>query len=427
MTSHARLLIAEVISIGDELTTGQRLDTNSQWVSQRLGELGVTTFYHSTVADDLPANLMVFRTAVERADVVIATGGLGPTADDLTREVLAEVSDSPLQLREEVLEQIRSLFQRRAREMPERNRVQALFPEIAHVIPNPHGTAPGVDIVIARKTGPGAARIFALPGVPAEMEEMWNLTVAPEIAAMQGEERPVIVTRVLKIFGAGESEVEQMLPDMIRRGHIPTVGITASKATISLRLVAKAASLEICQTQISTAEETIRNSLKSLVYGEGEEELQDVLLRELAKRKLTLAVCDWGSDGMLGHWLSTAASNYPGVLRGGALIHDRATLARILPQSEAIAAAEGIFGEEFAGQMASETRTLFDTDLAIALGPFPNLHASPPLPFAFAVASVSKCITKSAAHAGHPEFVVQRNCKATMNLLRLEMASGRIP
>ncbi len=427
MTEVLKHLIAEVISIGDELTTGQRLDTNSQWVSQRLGELGVTTVYHTTVADDLAANLRVFRAAVERADIVIATGGLGPTADDLTREVLAEVSGSHLELREEVLAQIKLLFSRRAREMPERNRVQAQFPQIAKVIHNPHGTAPGVDIVIARKNGPGAGRVFALPGVPAEMEEMWNLTVAPEIIALQGAERPVIVTRVLKIFGAGESEVERMLPDMIRRGHVPTVGITASKATISLRMVAKAAAREICDSQIDCAEKTIRECLKSLIYGEGEEELQDVLLRELAKRRLTLSVCDWGSGGMLGHWLATAAQSHPGVLRGGLLIHDRAMLARQLPQSDRAAAEHGLYTEEFVAALAQETRALLDTDLCIALGPFPELDISPPLPFAFAVASREKCISKTAAHAGHPEFVIQRNCKAAMNLLRLELNAERLP
>jgi nicotinamide-nucleotide amidase len=427
MTDSAGHLIAEVISIGDELTTGQRLDTNSQWVSQQLGELGVTTVYHTTVADDLAANLAVFRAAVERADIVIATGGLGPTADDLTREVLAVVSGSPLQLREDILEQIRSLFTRRAREMPERNHVQALFPEVANVIANPHGTAPGVDIVIARNTASGAARVFALPGVPAEMEEMWNLSVAPEIVAMQGATRPVIVTRVLKIFGAGESEVERMLPDMIRRGHVPTVGITASKATISLRMVAKALSHEVCNTQIETAEKTIRECLKSLIYGEAEEELQDVVLRELAKRRLTLSFCDWGSGGMLGHWLATAAQTHPGVLRGGILIHNRAMLARMMPKSDVAATQHGLFSEEFAGALAQETRAQLDTDLALALGPFPELDISPPLPFAFAVASANQCLAKTAAHAGHPEFVVQRNCKASMNLLRLELSAGRLP
>lgn len=427
MTAAETDLVAEVISIGDELTTGQRLDTNSQWISQRLVELGVTTLYHTTVADDLAANLRVFRTAVERADIVVATGGLGPTAHDLTREVLAQVSGSPLQLREDVLEQIRDLFRRRSREMPERNRVQAEFPEIAKVIHNPNGTAPGVDISITRQTTGGHCRVFALPGVPAEMEEMWRLTVANEIAAMLGHTRPVIVTRVLKVFGAGESEVERMLPDMIRRGHIPTIGITASKATISLRMIAKGATCDFCNAQIEQAERTIRECLQSLIYGEGEEELHDVVVRELARRRLTLAVCEWGSSGQLGHWLATAGEAYPGVLRGALIVPNRTVLSRILPKSSDAAETHGLFSEEFVTAMACETRALLDSDLALAIGPFPELDQSPPENYCFAAVSRTQAFVRSAAHTGHPEFVVQRNCKAAMNLLRLELLADRLP
>src|SRR4051812_24705923 len=162
---------AEVISIGDELTSGQRLDTNSQWLSERLGEIGIPVMFHTTVADDLEANVRVFREAADRADVVIATGGLGPTADDLTREALARMLGVELVLDEAALAYIRGLFARRKRDMPERNVVQAMFPAGSRVIPNPHGTAPGIDIDVPR-SGRTAARIMALPGVPAEMREM---------------------------------------------------------------------------------------------------------------------------------------------------------------------------------------------------------------------------------------------------------------
>ena len=130
-------MIAEVISIGDELTSGQRLDTNSQWLSERLGELGVRVVYHTTVADELAANVAVFRAGLARADVIVATGGLGPTADDLTRDVLAEVSGRELLLDEASLEHIRGLFARHKRDMPERNRVQAIFRPAAASFPIP--------------------------------------------------------------------------------------------------------------------------------------------------------------------------------------------------------------------------------------------------------------------------------------------------
>ena len=181
------------------------------------GELGIRVMYHSTVADDLAANVAVFRSAVERADIVVATGGLGPTADDLTREVLAEVAGRPLVLDEASLEYIRGLFARFKRDMPERNRVQAMFPEGSQIIHNPNGTAPGIWIDMPRATG-GVCHLFALPGVPAELFEMFRATVAPAVLSYQDLPRLIRHYRV-KVFGAGESHVEQMLPDLIRRGR----------------------------------------------------------------------------------------------------------------------------------------------------------------------------------------------------------------
>src|SRR4051812_6861020 len=145
---------AEIIAIGDELTSGQRLDTNTQWLSQRLNELGVPVTFHTTVGDDLEANIAVFRTAVERADLVISTGGLGPTADDLTRDAIAAAAGVELVEDAAALAHIQSLFARRKREMPERNKLQAQFPRGSQVVPNPEGTAPGIDFTVPR---PGRA------------------------------------------------------------------------------------------------------------------------------------------------------------------------------------------------------------------------------------------------------------------------------
>ena len=148
---------AEVISIGDELTSGQRLDTNTQWLSRRLGELGVETAFHTTVADDLDANVAVFRAAIERADIVIASGGLGPTADDLTREALARAAGRDLVFDEGALRHIEQLFARRSRPMPERNKVQAWFPAGSRVVPNPQGTARGSTWTFLATVGGPAA------------------------------------------------------------------------------------------------------------------------------------------------------------------------------------------------------------------------------------------------------------------------------
>ena len=257
---------AEVIAIGDELTTGQRLDTNSQWISRELAVLGITTAFHTTITDALDDGVAAFRIAVERADLVIVTGGLGPTADDLTRDVLALVAHEPLELSESALEVVASRFARRGQPMPESNRRQALFPRTSSVIPNPEGTAPGIDLEIPRQSqgATGASRVFALPGVPSEMRAMWRETVVPTLLALQPDGGTICFRRI-KCFGAGESAVEAMLPDLIERGRDPLVGITAHEATITLRIVARGANEAACQAKIAPTESIIRECLGDLI------------------------------------------------------------------------------------------------------------------------------------------------------------------
>ena len=273
---------AEIISIGDEIASGQLLDTNSQWLSQRLGELGIRVLYHTTVGDELDAGVDVFRQAIDRADVVVATGGLGPTADDLTREVLAQATGRGLVRDEEALTHIRQLFARRGWAMPEQNEVQAMLPEGSRLIPNPHGTAPGIAMDVPRE-GRSPCRLFALPGVPAEMVEMWEPSVAGALRSAGAGGR-VIRHRLVKCFGAGESQIESMLPDLIRRGRIPRVGITASKTTIILRITAEGATDEECFAAVEPTVATIRQCLGELVFGEDEIELEDVVVRLLGER-----------------------------------------------------------------------------------------------------------------------------------------------
>ena len=282
---------AEVIAIGDELVTGQRLDTNSRWLSAELAVLGIPVVFHTTAADTLEAGIEAFRIAAGRAHVVVATGGLGPTADDLTRDVLAALADRPLVLSESALAAIEARFAARAAPCPASNRRQALFPEGSREIPNPNGTAPGIDLPLA--VAGRQSRVFALPGVPAEMKPMWSATVAPALVAMLPEAATILQRRI-KCFGAGESAIEAMLPDLVRRGRDPLVGITAHEATITLRIAAHGRDEAECQGKIAGTEAVIRDCLGLLVFGVEDDELEDATLAALAG---TLAVCEAGTGG----------------------------------------------------------------------------------------------------------------------------------
>ncbi len=406
---------AEVLAIGDEMTSGQRLDTNSQWLSQQLSEIGIRVLYHTTVGDDLDANIEVFRAAAARVDVVISTGGLGPTADDLTRDALAAVLGVPLRLDEPSLEYIRQLFAYRSRAMPERNTVQAMFPEGTVPIPNRHGTAPGIAARIPTSGG-RLAHVFALPGVPAEMKEMWFESVRPQIEALLPARR-VIRYRCLKCFGVGESDLEQMLPDMIRRGRIPTVGITVSQATISLRIAAEGPDDQACDALIEPTVRTIRESLGRLVFGEGEEELEHVVLRRLNERNRTLAVAEIGTAGLLGQWLAAARSLAPDAYRGGLFLASADAASTLSNQTMAPSD-----GEPLARWLAEQVRTQFSADYGLVVGPWPadagDLSQSH-VPIALATAEGVQC--RAHRTAGHPELLQARAAKQALNLLRLEL------
>ncbi|MEX2114666.1 MAG: CinA family nicotinamide mononucleotide deamidase-related protein [Pirellulales bacterium] len=412
-------MIAEVISIGDELTSGQRLDTNCQWLSERLGELGVRVMYHTTVADDLHANVAVFRAAIDRADVVVATGGLGPTADDLTREALAAVAGVALLLDQASLDYIAGLFARFKRDMPESNRVQALFPDGSRIIHNKNGTAPGIWMEIARSGG-GVCHVFALPGVPAEMFEMFSHTVVPAVTSLTGAAR-VIRHRRIKCFGAGESHVEQMLPDLIRRGRQPSVGITVHAATITLRITAMGATPEECRMSMEPTAATIRECLGSLVFGEEDDELEDAVVRLLEQTGRTLVTVEVGTAGAVAKWLSRAAAGKHHYL-GGQVLHSPAMLVQSLGESRDLVGQFGPASREVAEALAAQVRRQCDADYALVVGAFPDEGASnPDVPFHFALAGPDKVTVKAASLLGHPSIWVARAGKAALNLLRLTL------
>lgn len=291
---------AEIIAIGSELTCGSKLDTNSQWLSREVESLGWTVTRHTTLSDSMDAIVAEFRAASSRAQVVLITGGLGPTLDDITRDALAAAFHQPLIRDSESLTQIQALFASRGRNMPESNQRQADRPEKSEVLPNSCGTAPGI-LMKVESTNATACLFAAMPGVPAEMRPMYEQYVRPHLL----DSKLVLCRRVIRTFGYGESEAERMLGDLTARGRNPEVGITASEAVISLWVTARAGSGEEAEQMCDETMTLIRDRLGESVYAEGEAELHEVVAELLKARNHRIAVVEGSTTGgLLSLWMT---------------------------------------------------------------------------------------------------------------------------
>ena len=304
-------MLAEIIAIGSELTCGSKLDTNSQWLSRELESLGWTVARHTTLADGMDTIVAEFRAAAARAQVVLITGGLGPTLDDITRDALAVAFHQPLIRDPESLKQIQALFIARSRQMPERNERQADRPRHSSVLPNSCGTAPGI---LMRVTAKGEALDFAtkadsatgcliavMPGVPAEMRPMFLQQIRPALL----DSGMVMRRAVIRTFGCGESDAERMLGDLTARGRNPEVGITASEAVISLWITARSKSAEDADQLCHETCQLIRERMGDAVYAESDAELHDVVAELLAKKNKTLALVEGATTGgQIAMWIS---------------------------------------------------------------------------------------------------------------------------
>lgn len=225
---------AEIICIGTELLLGQTVDINSAYLARELADLGINLFHKSTVGDNLGRIVPLLRQAWNRSDLVILSGGLGPTQDDLTREAVAELLGEPLEFREEAWEEIVTYFKKIGRPLPESNRRQAMFPASARVLPNRLGTAPGLLVESAGKY------LFAFPGVPRELIGLWEEQARPFLKRILTETgHPVLTSKMVRMIGIGESAMEERVMDLIRHQTNPTIAPYVGKGDVLLRITAR--------------------------------------------------------------------------------------------------------------------------------------------------------------------------------------------
>ncbi|MBN1318258.1 MAG: CinA family nicotinamide mononucleotide deamidase-related protein, partial [Anaerolineales bacterium] len=292
---------AEVISIGTELLLGEIVDTNAAYIARSLKNIGIDLFFKTTVGDNVERVRTAIYIALDRADVIITTGGLGPTVDDVTRLAVAKATDRELEFRQPLLDQISARFERWGAEMSQNNRQQAYVPAGALPLLNPVGTAPCFIVESDRGI------VISLPGVPREMINILDNQVLPYLRKKM-ETPAVIVTRILRTAGIGESQVDSIIADLEQLSN-PTVGLAAHSGQTDIRIAAKAPSAVLANSIIDPLEIEIQKRLGINIYGKGTEQVEDVLLNLLQTQSMTMALVEAGSGGLMSMRLHTAQQN----------------------------------------------------------------------------------------------------------------------
>ena len=283
-------MIAEILSVGTELLMGQIANTDAQFISRRLGELGVTIYRHSTVGDNPARVREALQEALSRSDMVITTGGLGPTEDDLTKEMVAEYFGLEMELHQPSLDALKAFMERFGKKMTPNNLKQAYFPRGCTVMPNACGTAPGCIVEQGGKT------VAVLPGPPMELMDMFDRQLAPYLQARSGQ---VIRSRFLKIFGLGESNVETLLSDLFHSGN-PTLALYCGPGEVTARITARAAAPEKAEAMIQPVYEEILRRVGEACYGEGVNRTPaDAVLELLKNRGETVTFAESCTGGLL--------------------------------------------------------------------------------------------------------------------------------
>ncbi|MCF8010379.1 MAG: competence/damage-inducible protein A [Clostridiales bacterium] len=347
---------AEILSIGTELLLGDIVNTNAQYLSKKLAEMGIYVYCQAVVGDNPQRIQEAFENAFKKSDMIITTGGLGPTKDDLTKEMAAEYFGKNMVLDEGSLQWITNLFQKQNWKMSEGNKKQAYFPAESIILKNDKGTAPGC---IIRENGKTAV---LLPGPPQEMKHMFEKGVIPYLAQFQ---QGIIQSKVLHICGIGESSVAEIIADIIDAQTNPTVAPYAKDMEVTLRITAKARDKDEVNDLIRPVENEIRKRLGESLYGEGETTLENVIGESLVQKGLTISVAESCTGGII----TARLVNYAGissVLKEGAVTYSNDAKVRSLGVKEDTLSKFGAVSTETAGEMAAGIASVSNTDIGLS-------------------------------------------------------------
>ncbi len=353
-----RPILAELLTIGDEILYGQIVDTNSQWMSVALDQVGIRVIRKTTVGDAEPEILQAFSEAEARADIILITGGLGPTSDDLTKPCLAKYFNCELKIHEEALAEVTEFFTSRGRELTELNRQQAALPSCCTKITNPIGTAPGMWF---EKSG----KIFvSMPGVPHEMKKMMTEQIIPRLK--DRFEMPVIVHKIIRTVGVGESMLaekiepwEKALPTHIKLAYLPNLG------EVKLRLTATGDRADKLNNELEQQIPALKELAGNYIYGFGEEPLEQVIGKLLLERKLTLSIAESCTGGYLSH-LVTSIPGSSGYFLGTMIPYAYDIKMRQLGVKPEVLEKYGAVSEPTIIEMANIVRAKFNTDIGVA-------------------------------------------------------------
>lgn len=411
---------AEIVAIGSELLLGQIVDTNSAWMAQRLTALGVNLYFKSVVGDNPARMKEVLTRAVERADIVITSGGIGPTQDDLTREIVAEVTGRRLVQDAGMLAQVEEHFRRRGRPMTPNNLRQSYMPEGAIPIKNPNGTAPSFIVEDPR------AVICSLPGVPVEMKWLFENEIEPYLR-MKFNLAEVIHYRVLKIIGIGESAVDDKVGHLIANSSNPTVGVLALPGQVDVRIAAKAANREETMRLIGPVEAEVRELLGTAIFAADDETMEHVVGNLLRAQKKTVAMCEDLTCGQLADRLHSAGMD---CVAAGFICSSHASIRALVKNVREPANVDALLKDPVAltDELARAARELSEADFGLALhaiaDPTSKIQNLASGQAYVSLTNGKKVLRRESATAGRGAYDRTRMTLNALDLLRTALIEG---